>query len=152
MLEVKRMRMKRSGRASIVVVITVALVAAVLGLFLLAGESPSGVAGKFLGALARGDTKTLTDLSYMEGLSPAEIEQRWKDTHENSKYWIFAYSIKDTKQQNPTNTTVVLDWVKNAVSPSSYGEKFELPMVKVDGRWKVDVRGISREMYPSLPR
>jgi hypothetical protein len=146
------MRMKRSGRASIVVIITVALVAAVLGLFLFAGESPSGVAGKFLTALAKGDSKTLAELSYMEGLTTEQVEQRWKETHEVSKHWVFSYQIKDTKEQNATNTTVVLDWIKNAVNPSAYAEKFELPMVKRDGKWKVDVRGLSREMYPSLPR
>ncbi len=62
-LEVKRFRMKRTGRASIVIVVAVALVAAVLVLFLLAGESPSGVASRFLIALAKGDTKTVSELS-----------------------------------------------------------------------------------------
>lgn len=146
------MRMKRSGRASIVVVLTVALVAVVVGLFLLGGESPSGVAGKFLTALAKGDAKTLADLSYMEGLSSEQVEQKWKATHEASKYWVFQFLVKDTKEQDSGNSTVVLEWVKNASSGGAYPEKFELPMTKRDGKWKVDVRGMSREMYPSLPR
>lgn len=146
------MRMKRSGRTSIVIIITVALVAAVVGLFLLAGESPTGVAGQFLTALGKGDTKTLAKLSYMDGLSEAEIEKRWQETHELSKYWAFAFKVRDANEQDPDNATVRLDWVKNAASGSAYEEKYELPMVKKDGKWKIDVRGISREMYPALPR
>lgn len=146
------MRMKRSGRTSIVVIITVVLVAAVVGLFLMAGESPNGVGVKFLTALANGNSKTLAELSYMDGNTPEQIEEKWKQTHEISKYWLFAYKVMGTTIQDDKTATIRLDWVKNAASPSAYGEKYELPMVKVDGKWKVDVRAISREMYPALPR
>ncbi len=144
--------MKRSGRVSIIVIITVVLVAGVVGLFLLAGESPTGVGTRFLTALANGDAKTLADLSYMEGKSPAEIEGAWKETYESSKYWLFAYKVIGSTEQDSSSATIRLDWVKNIANPSAYAEKFELPMVKVDGKWKVDVRAISREMYPNLPR
>lgn len=146
------MRMKRSGRASLVIVITVALVAAVIGLFLLAGESPTGVTGKFLTALAKGDSKTLASLSFMDGLSEAEIEKKWQQTHAMSKYWTFAFKMQGSNEQDANSATVRLEWMKNAMNPNSYGEKFEVPLIKVDGKWKVDVRGISRDMYPSLPR
>lgn len=146
------MRMKRSGRTNIVVVVTVALVAAVLALFLLAGNSPSTIASKFLLALSKGDTKTLAENSFMEGLSLSETEERWAKTYESSKYWVFAYQILDAKDQDANNATVRLDWIKGANSSSAYSEKYELPMVKKDGQWKVDVRGMSREMYPALPR
>ena len=146
------MRMKRSGRTSIIVIITITLVAAVIGLFLMAGESPNGVGVKFLTALANGNTKTLAELSYMDGNTPAEIEEKWKQTHEISKYWYFAYQVQGTTIQDDKTATIRLEWVKNVSSPSAFGEKYELPMVKVDGKWKVDVRAISREMYPALPR
>lgn len=146
------MRMKRSGRTSIVIVVVVALIAAIVILFLMAGESPSGVAGRFLIALAKGDSKTLAELSHMDGLSQPEIEQKWKDTKEVTKYWAFNYSIRDTKELDPTTATVALGWYKDATSPNTYEEKYELPMIKKDGKWKIDVRGISREMYPALPR
>ncbi len=146
------MRMKRSGRTSIVVVITIVLVAAVVGLFLLAGESPTGVGVKFLTSLAKGDTKTLADLSYMEGNTPQQVEEKWKQTKDATKYWMFAFSVKNTTLQDSDSASLVLDWIKNASNPSAYGEEFELPMVKVDGKWKVDVRAISREMYPALPK
>jgi hypothetical protein len=144
--------MKRSGRASLVVVVTLALVAAVVVLFLFAGESPTGVAGKFLVALAKGNTKELAELSYMEGLTEAQIEQKWKQTHAAAKFWPFAFQLKEANMLDDSNATVRLDWVKNTSSPSAFGEKYELPMVKRDGKWKVDVRGISRDMYPALPR
>ncbi|MBC8064912.1 MAG: DUF4878 domain-containing protein [Chlorobia bacterium] len=144
--------MKRSGRASLVVVIMAALVAAVAGLFLLAGESPTAVTGKFLTALAKGDAKTLASLSFMDGLPEAEIEKKWQETHDASKFWTFAYQIQDSNEQDANTATVRLQWIKNAMSGSAYEEKYELPLLKVGGKWKVDVRGISREMYPSLPR
>lgn len=146
------MRMKRSGRTSIIVIITVTLVAAVIGLFLLAGESPTGVGTKFLTALANGNEKQLAEFGYMDGLTPAQMEEKWKETHEVSKYWLFAYRVQGTTNQDENSATIRLEWIKNATNPASYGEKFELPMVKVDGKWKVDVRAISREMYPALPR
>ena len=146
------MRMKRSGRTSIVVIAAVAIVAAVVLLFLMAGDSPSAAANRFLVALAKGDTKAIAENSYMEGLQTPEIEKAWQDTYDVSKYWVFAYHIQETEEQDPNNATVRLAWVKGADSQAAYEEKYELPMVKRDGKWKVDVRGISREMYPSLPR
>lgn len=146
------MRMKRSGRTSIIVIITVTLVAAVIGLFLLAGESPTGVGTKFLTALANGNAKQLAELSYMDGLNQAQIEEKWKESYETSKFWMFAYRVQGTTNQDSKSATIKLEWVKNVSNPSSYGEKFELPMVMIDGKWKVDVRAISREMYPGLPR
>lgn len=146
------MRMKRSGRTSIIVIITVTLVAAVIGLFLLAGESPTGVGTKFLTALANGNEKQLAELSHMDGLTQAQIEEKWKGTYETSKYWLFAYRVLGTTKQDANTATIRLDWIKNAANPGSYEEKFELPMVLIDGKWKVDVRAISREMYPGLPR
>ena len=146
------MRMKRSGRASIVIVIAIALVAAVVVLFFMAGESPSGVAGRFLTALAKGDTQTVADLSYMEGKTPQQIKTEWDETYELSKYWRFTYEVQDSNEQDTDNATVPIQWVKKADSSGAYAEKYELPLVKRDGHWKVDVRGISREMYPALPR
>jgi predicted outer membrane protein len=150
--EVKRMRMKRSGRVSLVLIAALAIVAAVVALFMLAGDSPSGVAGRFLSALAKGDTKTLAELSYMEGLSQSEIESKWKATHDSSKYWVFAYAIKDVKEQDANNATVNLDWVKDIAGVSPEEGKAELPMVKREGKWLVDVRAISRNLYPFLPQ
>ena len=42
--------------------------------------------------------------------------------------------------------------IHDADHPGAYEELYELPMVKVGDDWKVDVRGISREFYPGLPR
>jgi len=146
------MRMKRSGRASIVIVIAIALVAAVIVLFLMAGDSASGVAARFLTALQKGDTKTLAELSYMEGLSPDQVQKKWDETYAVTKYWQFNWRVTDTKEQDSDNASVNLMWTKDMGSPSAYEDKAELPMLKKDGKWKIDVRAISREMYPDLPR
>src|SRR6476620_533134 len=117
------MRMKRSGRTSIVVIIALALVAAIVVLFLMAGESPSGVGAKFLTALAKGDTKTLAETSFIDGVSQDDLQKKWEATHEVTKYWQFNYMIQDTTQQDANNAAVVMQWVKNATSQASYGEK-----------------------------
>jgi len=146
------MRMKSSGRASIVIVVAIVIVAAIVVLFFMAGESPSGIAGRFLTALAKGDTKTVADLSFIEGKSPEQIKAEWDQTYAYSKYYRFAWEVQDAAEADENNAAVRIQWTKKADRPGAYAEKYELPLVKKDGHWKVDVRGISREMYPALPR
>jgi hypothetical protein len=145
-------RMNRSGRVSLPLIILVVVAVAAVAIFLLAGESPSGVASKFLIALARKDAKEVAALSYMGPIDEAEKVKRWQKTLEATKYWRFNYAITDTSQQDANNATVRMKWIKAADQGGAFEEKYELPMVKKDGNWKVDVRAISREMYPSLPQ
>ncbi len=42
--------------------------------------------------------------------------------------------------------------IRNAERDGAYEEKFELPLVKKDGKWKVEVLGLDRRLYPGLPR
>ncbi len=62
------------------------------------------------------------------------------------------YSIRSERIVDSNDAAVSLSVWRNYFSGISYDEKFELPMIKQEGKWLVDVRGINREMFPALPR
>jgi hypothetical protein len=68
------------------------------------------------------------------------------------KDYSFRWSITGEMQTDDNDGTVRLQVERNFGSGASYPENFQLPMVKVNGQWKVEVNGISREMYPGLPQ
>jgi hypothetical protein len=145
--------MKKAGRALVPVIFAVAVVVVGLLFLVLASSGTStAVADDFLVALAKGDAKTLADLGYMEGTTPDQAQKMWEKTLARAKYYRFAWRVKNTVQASPTNASVQMDVVRNVDTPGSFPDAYELPMVKIDGKWKVDVRGISRQMYPALPR
>lgn len=148
------MRMKKAGRISFVLLaVIVALVAGVfVFVFLLSGEAPESVATKFLAALSKGDPKTLTALSYMGSEPESNIEQKWQFTVDVTRYYQFKYLIEGVKQVDPDAANVQVEMMKDANRPGAVPEHFELPMVKINNHWKVDLRALNREIYPALPR
>jgi hypothetical protein len=117
-----------------------------------AGEGPSAVASRFMQALASGDAKTLTELSHMGDEPAQETQKRWEKTLDYSQHYLFAWRIVDDREQSDEAAVVKLKVVRNAKEERAYEEDYELPLTKVGGKWKVDVRQIPREMYPALPR
>ncbi len=145
--------MRRSGRFSPVSFLAVIAIAMVVIVFVFSKQSLSNVGGQFMDALARGDVNKLTDLTYLGGEPSDQIQKKWEfATQVAGKHYSFRWAINSEVQIDPNDGTVRLQVERNAGSGSSYPENYELPMVKVDGKWKVDVNGISREMYPALPR
>lgn len=116
-------------------------------------ESMSSTCGRFLSALSSGDIDTLVATSYAGTKTPEEMRKEWEFTiNEAAPYYRFIYKIENSREQGSTGGSVAIRFWKNATSSGSYDEQFDIPMVKTDGGWKVDVRGISREMFPALPR
>jgi len=109
-----------------------------------------------MSALAKGDIKTLTDMTYLRGENREQIEKQWKfAVEEVSPNYLFRWDINHGRELSGSTASVSIKVWRNAMSQSTYDEKFELPLVKnaeTDGKWKVDVTGINREMYPGLPR
>lgn len=143
----------RSGKANWLIV------AGTLGLILIvvilsfAKESPQTAANRFMYALAKGDVKQLTAMTYAEGKSPQEIEEAWDFTiNKAAPYYRFVFKYESAVQSDPNSASVKYMVVGNADSPSSYEEKREVPLVMKDGKWLVDVRGMDRRMFPALPR
>ena len=134
-----------SGSAAIIVIL--------FGIVLFSKESPAVVGTRFMAALAKGDAKTLTDLSYLGTESKDSVGQKWDFTvNRAGKHYQFAVRILRFSQSSDDSASVAMEVVRNARNSSAYPEKFELPMVKTSDGWKVDYRGINREMYPGLPR
>lgn len=145
--------MRRRGRANWLVVLGLIGVVVIVVLFLIGGRSATSVAAEFMSALGKHDVAKLTELSYMDGDTPEQVRKKWEYTTQvAAPYYRFKWQFLGESSAAPDTSAVRL-WVwRDAQSPASYEEKFEIPMVKVDGKWKVDVRGLNRLMYPGLPR
>ncbi|MDR3690121.1 MAG: hypothetical protein P4L46_12125 [Fimbriimonas sp.] len=116
-------------------------------------ESLTTVGGRFMDALMRHDTVALTKMSMMKGLTDEQIQKEWDESvNVAAKYYMFAYHIDGASQSGDTLGSIRMKVIKDIDHPGSYDENFELPMVKVGDAWKVDVRSISHEMFPGLPR
>lgn len=145
--------MRRAGRVNILAIVAAVCAIAILGLFFMGRESLNSVGARFMTALAKHDVKTLSAMTFLDGSTPEEVEKQWDfAVNTAGKHYLFVWNITGATQATDTQGTVRMQVVRNAQSPSAFEEKFELPLVKVDGQWKVDVRNISRELFPALPR
>lgn len=146
-------RMKTAGRVSPLLILGLASIVGLVLLLSQAGSTPSGVAAEFMTALGKGDVDELVRLSYAPGRDKESLRKEWTFTvKEAGEHYRFAYRILTSKQADPKNASVSLHVFRNADLDTAYGEKFEIPMVKVGDEWKVDALGLNREMYPGLPR
>ena len=145
--------MRARGRVNWMIVLLTAVAVAIFGLLATSGDTANSAAGKFLRALGKGDVTTLADLSYFspeQGRSQTEAD--WSRTVKLGKHYIFAWRIVGDTRPAPDRSLVRIAVTKDVSSESSYEENFSLSMVKVKGKWLVDVRAMSRDMYPALPR
>lgn len=145
--------MRRSGKANWLIVtglLGVVLIAVVL---VLGRQSPSTAANRFMTALATGDVETLTELSVMENDTRESIRQKWDyATKVAGPHYRFTWTTISETISGPDTATVTMLVIRNYDDPASYEERMQLPMLRRDGQWKVDVRAINRKLYPALPR
>jgi hypothetical protein len=145
--------MKVRGRVNWIILSVLVLTALIVFLAFFGGEAPSTAANRFLLALGKGDVETLTEMSYFKPERPREqVEADWKKTLSYSRHFLFMWRVKSDRRPTPDRAIVALLFVKDARRSGSYEENFILDLVKVDGKWKVDVQSINREMFPALPR
>lgn len=144
--------MKKAGRALWPLVVVVLVLALGGVFFVISGASASSTADNFMEALARGNAKKLAELGYLEGMTPDQAEKAWTKTVDHGMYYRFFWHVKTSSQPTPDTATVTMDVARNADTQSSYGEDYSLNLIKMDGKWKVDVRQIPRDLYPGLPR
>lgn len=145
--------MKLSGRVNTNTLIFagLAVLVAMIVLIVTTKRGPSTSAAEFLQALAAADAETLAKTSIIDDDDYETRLQKWQGTLERTEYYLWSYQILNTVQSSETSAAVRFEMVRNPTSPRPAIEKFELPMEKRDGEWKVVVPSISREMYPSLP-
>lgn len=145
--------MRRAGRVHWLVLATGVAVLVLAVLALLSAESPEGAAQKFMTALAKQDAQTLADRSYFRpARDKGQVIEAWKKTLNRAEYFRFVWRFKGSTVLPNDRATVNMEFVRDAGTRWAYEENFSLDMVKEGGRWKVDVLGMSREMYPALPR
>ncbi len=145
--------MRQAGRANWLMIAGGLGVIAVIILLFLSSESPSNVAEKFMEALAKGDVSKLTELSLVEPGQKELLKRQWEYcVNVAGPYYRFQWKVLSEKESDPKNAAVSLFVWRDALSPSTFEERFALPMVKTNSGWKVDYHGINREMYPGLPR
>ena len=146
--------MRQSGRISLLLVGIVTLViVGVLLVMVFGKDSPTTVTTRWFNALATGDAKTAAAESYMQDNTQDQLEQKWDRTlnvvapYYRFRWQVLSESIADDK----TAAVNIFIW-KDALNPSTYEERYGIPLIKVDGEWKVDLAGVPREMFPGLPR
>jgi hypothetical protein len=144
-------RMKIFGKVHWLVALGIVGILVLAAIMLTGGESPQSRGAAFMSALAEGDAKKLASLSYVEGMSDAEIEAEWEETVSRSKYYRFMWRPLSMVQQDQEQAAMKMFMVRNP-GPSSYEENFQISLQKVDGKWKVLPNTLSREAFPFLPR
>lgn len=144
---------RQSGRINFIAILAVVGALLIVAVLFMGKQSPSEAGARFMSALAKGDAATLTDMTYMGDTPKSEIRKKWDfATGDVSKYYRFAWKIMGTSEPNDHEAAVRLQVLRNLDSGGSYEENFQLPMLKQNGQWLVDVKAINREMYPALPR
>lgn len=145
--------MKSAGRANWIMVTLLGIVVAMVVLIFLGGQSPTAAAKEFMIALSSRDIDKLAEMSYFDPPRPIEdIKAAWKRTTDYGKYYKFAWIVKHSKSPQTDRASVTMDLTKDSNKPTAYSEAFPIELVKVAGKWKVDVKSLSRPMYPALPR
>lgn len=148
--------MRRSGRVGIVTVMVLAVVVGIvfIGILIFGNRnSPTSEATKFMDALAQSNVKELTNLTYMPGETRAQIEKKWDFTvNVAGKYYVFTWYPTGEKKASANSAGVVIEYTADARKPGSYPQESSIPMVRVKGKWKVDIRSMDRNIYPGLPR
>lgn len=144
--------MKRAGRASPLTVLGIVALLALIFLLVFSKQSPSAAAKDFMVALGKGNTAELAKLTVIGSDDLATRKKKWEKTVDRGKHYLFVYQVQDATETSDTEAAVDLIIWRNARSASTFDQRMELPMLKVDGEWKVDVGAVNRELYPSLPR
>jgi hypothetical protein len=144
------MPMRTSGRVSLLLVAGIVSFVFVLALLFVPRESVTGVGNRFMTALAQGDVDTLTEMSYIGNAPPETVREEWRfATQEAGRHYRFIWRVTGATQASDNSASVRMQVVRDSVG---YEENYQLPLVKTEEGWKVDVRGISRSLYPALPR
>lgn len=145
--------MKESGRVSLLALGSLLCVIVIVTLLFFSRESPAAAGTRFMVALQDHDVDTLTKLTRMEKASPEDIRKQWDfSVNKAERYYRFAFKIVGSSQANDTTASVKVSMIHDSDKPGAYDQLYELPMIRDNNEWKIDVRGLSREFYNCLPR
>lgn len=145
---------RNSGRVRINIIVAVGLVGliAIVLLFFLSERSPEAAAQEFMIALAEKDVDTLTEMSYMENPA-APLREQWDNAVNNrAKNYVFMWSWAGFRRDSADRAVGRIDIIEFQGPDPKERETVELPLILVGGKWKVDLRSLTRNFFPALPR
>lgn len=143
---------RRSGKVHWMGVTTIVALVLVLGLIFKQGDTPSAGAARFMKALAAGDVDQLTENSFLDGLSEQELKQQWTTTVKDYlPHFLFLYTFTTEETNSDKLATVKMRYRPELDNDSGYERNLGVQLELVNGRWKVDIGSIDREIVPALP-
>lgn len=145
--------MKRSGRVSPLIVVGIACLLLIFPLMCASTRGPEYTAAEFMTALGKADVDKLAQTSIIGSASPERTRELWKQTLERGQHYLFTFRVGASTQNTP-DTAVVELWLRRnlQLKMGQEEEKFQLPLIKQNNAWKVDVQSMDRNIYPALPR
>jgi hypothetical protein len=142
-----------AGKVGVTAIVIVAFLVGLGAMMLVSGDTPTATAARFMKALSDGDHKTLTEMSYSGDVSKEELAKQWEYTMTvAAPHYQFSYEIKGETQPSKDSAIVWMMFTKNVGAGGTYPERFDLPLVRTEDGWKVDVFSMNRDMFPGLPR
>lgn len=145
--------MKRAGRAHWLVIAGIASALVALYLVFSGGDSAESAGSAFMDALARQDVEALVQMSDLGARDEAKVREQWKySVQVAGEHYQFKWRPTGIAIQSPEQATFKMMFAKNAEDPMSYEEPRQFVLRKVNGKWKVQLDGLDRQMYPALPR
>lgn len=120
-------------------------------LFML-GQSPEAAAKEFMTALAAGDVNKLTEMTYLP--EPEEdINTQWQRTFETTApNYVFGWELGTTEKDGADRAVVKVTIVEFRGPELHENDIANLPLVRREDKWMVDMRSLSRTFFPGLPR
>jgi len=143
--------MLKQGKAHWLVIAGILAVLMLVVLLFTTAEDPTSKAQKFMTALGDGDAKKLAEYTTSGNHDQKTLETLWAKSVKDAEFYRFRFKILGTQMAN-SNQAQVRMHVRQSADPTEVEENFQLDLQKVDGKWKVRLEGISRDMYPFLPR
>jgi hypothetical protein len=140
-------------RPNLIVLLGLFGLAAIFVLVFLSGVSPQRAGEEFMVALAKKDVRKLVEMSYLPNPS-APLESQWEDcVNGKARNFMFMW-VWEEGTSRPTNDEAVLrlHLIEFRGATQDATDTYELPLIKRDGRWKVDLRGLTRKFFPDLPK
>lgn len=150
------MRARQAGRLSFVGLLGLLGLCIVVGLgafFVFGVQTPEQATQQFMTALAERDVDRLLETSVLDRPSRPLREQWEFCLNVAAKGLPFAWRIGEARQMDDKRAYVEVFMVEFAVGGAKESdEPFRIPLVRDDGKWKVDLAGVPRDFFPGLPR
>lgn len=121
-------------------------------IMLLLGKSPEAAAREFMVALTKGDVATLTRMTYLPD-PVAPISEQWEEAFSSkARNYVYGWKFESSQKLNDDEAVVKVLIVEFRGPELHEKDVTNLPLVRKDGEWKVDVRSLTRGFFPGLPR